>query len=44
MAAALDEARDSLAAEEFANWSKEGLQELVRLKRRFADDFLAWRA
>lgn len=43
MAGALDEARERLAAEVLANWSKKDLQELVRLMRRFADDLLAWR-
>jgi DNA-binding MarR family transcriptional regulator len=44
MAAALDEARERLAAEVLANWNKKDLQDLVRLMRRFADDLLAWRA
>jgi DNA-binding MarR family transcriptional regulator len=44
IAAALDEARERLASEVLANWSKKELQELVRLMRRFADDLLAWRA
>jgi DNA-binding MarR family transcriptional regulator len=44
MAAALDEARQRLAAEVLANWNKKDLQDLVRLMRRFADDLLAWRA
>jgi DNA-binding MarR family transcriptional regulator len=44
MAAALDEAREKLAAEVLANWNKKDLQDLVRLMRRFADDLLAWRA
>jgi DNA-binding MarR family transcriptional regulator len=42
MAAALDEARDRLAARVLANWNKKDLQDLVRLMRRFADDLLAW--
>jgi DNA-binding MarR family transcriptional regulator len=44
MATALEKARERLAAEVFANWSKKDLQDLVRLMRRFADDLLAWRA
>jgi DNA-binding MarR family transcriptional regulator len=44
MAAALDEARQRLAAEVLANWNKKDLQDLARLMRRFADDLLAWRA
>ena len=44
MAVALNEARERLAAEVLANWTKKDLQELVRLMRRFADDLLAWRA
>jgi DNA-binding MarR family transcriptional regulator len=44
MAAALEEARERLAAEVLANWNKKDLQDLVRLMRRFADDLLAWRA
>jgi DNA-binding MarR family transcriptional regulator len=44
MVAALDEARERLAAEVLANWGKKDLRELVRLMRRFADDLLAWRA
>lgn len=44
MAAALDEARERLAAEVLAKWNKQDLQDLVRLMRRFAEDFLAWRA
>jgi DNA-binding MarR family transcriptional regulator len=44
MAAALDQARERLAAEVLANWNKKDLQDLVRLMRRFADDLLAWRA
>ena len=44
MAAALDEARERLAAEVLANWNKKDLQDLVRLMRRFVDDLLAWRA
>jgi DNA-binding MarR family transcriptional regulator len=43
MAAALDQARERLAAEVLANWSKKDLKALVRLMRRFADDLLAWR-
>jgi len=41
MAAALDQARERLATEVLANWTKKDLQ--VRLMRRFADDLLAWR-
>jgi DNA-binding MarR family transcriptional regulator len=44
MAAALEEARERLAAEVLANWNKKDLQDLVRFMRRFADDLLAWRA
>jgi DNA-binding MarR family transcriptional regulator len=44
MAAALDKARERLAAEVLVNWNKKDLQDLVRLMRRFADDLLAWRA
>jgi DNA-binding MarR family transcriptional regulator len=44
MAAALDEARERLAAEVLALWNKKDLKDLVRLMRRFADDLLAWRA
>jgi len=44
MAAALDQARERLAAEVLAKWNKKDLQDLVRLLRRFADDLLAWRA
>jgi DNA-binding MarR family transcriptional regulator len=44
MAAALDEARERLAAEVLKNWSKKELQDLVRLMRRFADDLIAWRS
>jgi DNA-binding MarR family transcriptional regulator len=44
MAAALEEARERLAAEVLANWSKKDLHELARLMRRFADDLAAWRA
>jgi DNA-binding MarR family transcriptional regulator len=43
MAAALQRARERLAAEALANWNKKDLQDLVRLMRRFADDLLAWR-
>ena len=43
MAAALDQARERLATEVLANWTKKDLQDLVRLMRRFADDLLAWR-
>lgn len=43
MAAALDQARERLAIEVLANWTKKDLQDLVRLMRRFADDLLAWR-
>jgi DNA-binding MarR family transcriptional regulator len=43
MAAALDHARERLAAEVLVNWNKKDLQDLVRLMRRFADDLLAWR-
>src|SRR5580698_4246557 len=43
MAAALDQARETLATEVLANWTKKDLQDLVRLMRRFADDLLAWR-
>jgi DNA-binding MarR family transcriptional regulator len=39
---ALDAARERLAAQLLANWSKKDLQDLVRLMRRFADDLLAW--
>ena len=44
MAAALDEARERLAAEVLANWNTKDLQDLVRLMRRFVDDLLAWRS
>jgi DNA-binding MarR family transcriptional regulator len=44
MAAALDRARERLAAEVLANWKKKDLKDLVRLMRRFADDLLAWHA
>ena len=44
MAAALEDARERLAAEVLANWNKKDLQDLVRLMRRLADDLLAWRA
>jgi DNA-binding MarR family transcriptional regulator len=44
MAAALDHARERLAAEVLVNWNKKDLQDLARLMRRFADDLLAWRA
>jgi DNA-binding MarR family transcriptional regulator len=44
MAAALDKARERLAAEVLVNWNKKDLLDLVRLMRRFADDLLAWRA
>ncbi len=43
MATALDRARERLATEVLANWTKKDLQDLVRLMRRFADDLLAWR-
>lgn len=42
MAAALDHARQRLATEVLANWTKKDLQDLVRLMRRFANDLLAW--
>src|ERR1700678_3429791 len=42
--AALDAARDRIATTVLANWSKQDLQHLARLMRRFGDDLLAWRA
>lgn len=42
MATALDKARERLASEVLADWSKQDLRELARLMRRFADDLLAW--
>jgi len=44
MTDALDTARERLAAQLLANWSKKDLQDLARLMRRFADDLLASRA
>lgn len=44
MAAALEQAREKLAAEVLANWTKKDLQDLMRLMRRFADGFLALRS
>jgi DNA-binding MarR family transcriptional regulator len=43
MATALDHARERLATEVLANWTKKDLQDMVRLMRRFVDDLLAWR-
>jgi hypothetical protein len=43
MAAALDQTRERLATEVLANWTKKDLQDLVRLRPRFADDLLVWR-
>jgi DNA-binding MarR family transcriptional regulator len=39
MTSAIDAARERIAAVLFAKWSKSDLQDLVRLMRRFADDF-----
>src|ERR1700677_1122603 len=44
MTDALDAARERIATTVLANWSKQDLQHLARLMRRFADDLLAWRA
>jgi DNA-binding MarR family transcriptional regulator len=44
MTDALDAARERIATTVLANWSKQDLQHLSRLMRRFADDLLAWRA
>jgi len=38
MASAIDVARQRIATELFAKWSKRDLQDLARLMRRFADD------
>jgi DNA-binding MarR family transcriptional regulator len=43
MTDALDAARERLAAMLLADWSKQDLQDLARLMRRFVDDLLAWR-
>jgi DNA-binding MarR family transcriptional regulator len=43
MTDALNAARERLAAQLLANWSKKDLQDLARLMRRFADDLIAWR-
>jgi DNA-binding MarR family transcriptional regulator len=39
MTSALDRARERMAAVLFRKWSKRDLKDLVRLMRRFADDF-----
>jgi DNA-binding MarR family transcriptional regulator len=39
MTSALDAARERMAAVLFRKWSKRDLKDLVRLMRRFADDF-----
>jgi DNA-binding MarR family transcriptional regulator len=44
MTDALDAARERIATTVLASWSKQDLQHLARLMRRFADDLLAWRA
>ena len=43
MTNALDAARERVASILLADWSKQDLQHLARLMRRFADDLLAWR-
>jgi hypothetical protein len=43
MTDALDAARERIAATLLADWSKQDLQDLARLMRRFADDLLVWR-
>src|SRR5271156_4876249 len=43
MTNALDAARERIASILLADWSKQDLQDLARLMRRFADDLLAWR-
>lgn len=43
MIEALNAARERIAAVVFAKWSKQDLQQLARLMRRFADDLQAWR-
>lgn len=42
--AALDAARERLAAQVLAKWSEKDLQDLIRLMRRFVDDLSAWKA
>jgi DNA-binding MarR family transcriptional regulator len=44
MTDALDAARERIASTLLAHWSKQDLQDLARLLRRFADDLLSWRA
>jgi DNA-binding MarR family transcriptional regulator len=41
MTARIDAARERIATELFAEWSKSDLQDLARLLRRFTDDFSA---
>jgi DNA-binding MarR family transcriptional regulator len=43
MTNALDAARERLGSALLADWSKQDLQDLARLMRRFVDDLLAWR-
>jgi len=42
MTDALDVARERLARDTFANWSQPDKKNLVRLLRKFVDDFSAW--
>lgn len=43
MTDALDAARERLAGQLLAKWTRRDLQTLATLLRRFADDLLAWR-
>lgn len=43
MTDALDAARERLAGQLLARWTRRDLQTLATLLRRFADDLLAWR-